>query len=476
MNESILNSTVTPNNSPKKQSTESSEEYESAEEEGNESRVLINRTPSEGSVSSYASAQREKWRNLIAYWFLGLTNNFGYVIMLSAAHDILSNDFENRTITVPHGTMAQGNWSHVQSPNGMKSNPRDCNLLSTGTVLLADIIPSLVIKVMAPFIPFFVHIRIGSCVFLSVLSLLLVGTAVSSSMALLGVVFASAASGIGETTFLAYSAYYHQDVVSTWSSGTGGAGVFGALSYAGLTSLGLTSRQSILFMLIVPLIMCISFWNVLEHPSHMRCCSSDYRLFTNQYNQVQEPFPVRVPINSPTLTFDEKLKMIPSLLRFMAPLASVYTAEYLINQGLSELLYFPSESSWISHEQQYRWYQVLYQVGVLISRSSVNLLYIEKIWITTVLQWINVVLFLTAAIYWWFGTIWLAFTLILWEGLLGGAAYVNTFYKLSKEVPPEEKEFAMQMTSMSDTFGITIAGFLAIPLHNAICKLPVYRI
>lgn len=53
-------------------------------------------------------------------------------------------------------------------------------------------------------------IRIGSCVFLSVLSLLLVGTAVSSSMALLGVVFASAASGIGETTFLAYSAYYHQ--------------------------------------------------------------------------------------------------------------------------------------------------------------------------------------------------------------------------------------------------------------------------
>lgn len=29
------------------------------------------------------------WRDLVAYWFLGLTNNYGYVVMLTAAHDIL---------------------------------------------------------------------------------------------------------------------------------------------------------------------------------------------------------------------------------------------------------------------------------------------------------------------------------------------------------------------------------------------------
>ena len=36
----------------------------------------------------------EKPRNLIAYWLLGLCNNYAYVIMLSAAHDILSHDFQ----------------------------------------------------------------------------------------------------------------------------------------------------------------------------------------------------------------------------------------------------------------------------------------------------------------------------------------------------------------------------------------------
>lgn len=30
-----------------------------------------------------------KWRNLTAFYLLGLCNNYGYVVMLSAAHDII---------------------------------------------------------------------------------------------------------------------------------------------------------------------------------------------------------------------------------------------------------------------------------------------------------------------------------------------------------------------------------------------------
>lgn len=31
------------------------------------------------------------WRDLTAYWVLGLCNNFGYVVMLTAAHDIIQD-------------------------------------------------------------------------------------------------------------------------------------------------------------------------------------------------------------------------------------------------------------------------------------------------------------------------------------------------------------------------------------------------
>lgn len=40
-----------------------------------------------GKEVKYKDAGR--WRDLTAYWILGLCNNYGYVVMLSAAHDII---------------------------------------------------------------------------------------------------------------------------------------------------------------------------------------------------------------------------------------------------------------------------------------------------------------------------------------------------------------------------------------------------
>lgn len=31
------------------------------------------------------------WRDFTAYWIFGLCNNFGYVVMLTAAHDIIKD-------------------------------------------------------------------------------------------------------------------------------------------------------------------------------------------------------------------------------------------------------------------------------------------------------------------------------------------------------------------------------------------------
>jgi hypothetical protein len=49
-----------------------------------------------------------------------------------------------------------------------------------------------------------------------------------------------------------------RNVISTWSSGTGAAGILGASSYAGLTALGLSAVNSLLMMLVVPVLMATS--------------------------------------------------------------------------------------------------------------------------------------------------------------------------------------------------------------------------
>lgn len=41
-----------------------------------------------------------RWRDLVAYWILGVCNNFGYVVMLSAAHDIIKSLDLNHNVSV----------------------------------------------------------------------------------------------------------------------------------------------------------------------------------------------------------------------------------------------------------------------------------------------------------------------------------------------------------------------------------------
>lgn len=44
---------------------------------------------------SHRSEKEERdaglWRDLFSYWMFGLCNNFGYVVMLTAAHDIIGS-------------------------------------------------------------------------------------------------------------------------------------------------------------------------------------------------------------------------------------------------------------------------------------------------------------------------------------------------------------------------------------------------
>ncbi|XP_075161710.1 CLN3 lysosomal/endosomal transmembrane protein, battenin [Haematobia irritans] len=382
------------------------------------------------------------WRDLTSYWILGLCNNYGYVVMLSAAHDIIGQFHDDK----PSDETETG------------GSGRSCHIVSTGAILLADILPSLFVKIIMPFFPFWVHIRIGLAVAFSAAGFLLVGFANAEWMALLGVIITSASSGIGETTFLAYSSNFNKNVVSTWSSGTGGAGVIGSLSYATLRSLGVSPRDTMLIMLIFPFIEALSFWILLRRPVTV--------LPVTHVDSTEE----LIVDDKPLEGFKEKFSYIKQLVKYMVPLALVYFFEYFINQGLFELVFF--ENSVLDQASQYRWLNVDYQIGVFISRSSVNIFQLDKIWLMSVFQFINVAYFLTEVIYFYTPSIWITFAIVLWEGLLGGGAYVNTFYRMSKEIPPGRRQFAMAMVVQSDSYGIALAGFLSIPVHNAICSLP----
>ncbi|EFC47374.1 predicted protein [Naegleria gruberi] len=359
-----------------------------------------------------------KTRDLIAFFICGLLNNYSYVIMLSAAEDLI----------------------HGQS----------------GIVLLADILPTLFLKALAPFfmhaIPY--NIRVGLAVLLALASFQMVAWFDNIYLKLVGVVLASLSSGGGEITFLAMSSYYHKNTISAWSSGTGGAGIFGALSYLALKGwLNLSPSISLSIITPLPLLMLLATFLIMSGSHYAAGFCSRGRGMVKESSTPTNP-----------LTMKEKIKLVlPLALKYMLPLTTVYFAEYAINQGVSPNLTFRKEL--IPKKDDYVYYQFLYQTGVFISRSSVNIFPIKRLWVPAVLQCCLFIFLFLDAYFRFVPVIFFTFCFILFEGFLGGATYVNTYYCISTEVPVREREFSMSVVSVSDAIGISLAGLVSVFLQ-----------
>ncbi|KAJ8250908.1 hypothetical protein GJAV_G00214640 [Gymnothorax javanicus] len=426
------------------------------------------------------------WRNIIAFWLLGLCNNFAYVVMLSAAHDVLK---QQQTSNTTNNTLSASLVMDEERSNSSSSR-YDCNPISTAAVLLADILPTLVIKLTAPF---FIHkcpygFRLLLCVAAAAASFLLVSFSTSVWMSILGVIFASISSGLGELSFLSLTVFFDRAVLAGWGSGTGGAGVAGALLYSALTQASLSPRTTLLIMLVVPAVMAVSYFVLLEFPpsfpqwrnsrgaelAHDNASQERRPLMSDKMEEEEDGEEGKVPgsrgrVSAGEMTCLERMVVIRGLVKFIIPLSVVYFAEYFINQGLLELLYFPR--FFLSHAEQYRWYQTVYQIGVFCSRSSLFCLKIRAVWVLSVLQCVNAGLLSVAVYYQFLPSAAVVFAIVAYEGLLGGAAYVNTFHFISKETGSREREFAMSVASVGDSFGIALSGLTAIPLHNYFCSL-----
>jgi battenin len=187
---------------------------------------------------------------------------------------------------------------------------------------------------------------------------------------------------------------------------------------------------------------------------------------------------------SPIRTANGKSRFMANLRRarslffpYMLPLLLVYIAEYTINQGVSPTLLYPLGSGvpFSAYRQFYPFYNFLYQIGVFISRSSTPFIRIHNLYLPSFLQIANLAVLISHSLWNWIPSVYLVFVIVFWEGLLGGAVYVNTFAEIMDRVPEGEREFSLGATSVSDSGGICVAGFVGMVLEGALCGWQVRR-
>lgn len=158
----------------------------------------------------------------------------------------------------------------------------------------------------------------------------------------------------------------------------------------------------------------------------------------------------------------------------MLPLLLVYVAEYTINQGVAPTLLFPlDETPFEQFRAFYPAYNAIYQIGVFISRSSTPFFRVHNLYLPSFLQVINLTLLTLHALFNFIPNVYLIFLVVFWEGLLGGLVYVNTFAEIGDRVPAEDREFSLSATTVSDSGGICIAGFLGMAMEVWLCRWQV---
>ncbi|KAI1770551.1 Batten's disease protein Cln3 [Hypoxylon cercidicola] len=407
---------------------------------------------------------------LVAFWLFGLINNVLYVIILSAAQDLVGSD-------VPKGL-----------------------------VLLADVLPSFLTKLVAPYfihkVPYWLRIIVfvvGSSLGMFMIALTPPDKSVGVKMA--GVVFASLSSGAGELSFLGLTHYYGHMSLAAWGSGTGAAGLVGAGLYVMFTDwFGFSVRNSLLASAFLPVIMLASFFLILpKGPLRQSKKAKEYRVVPDrdiEHDGAENDLPTANATSSllapeldtastgivtdkrdPLAKFRANVRRAKSLFfPYMLPLLLVYVAEYTINQGVSPTLLFPLESTpFKEYRDFYPMYGFLYQLGVFISRSSIAFVRIRHLYLPSFLQVVNLVVLTLHALLAFIPNVHIIFIIIFWEGLLGGAVYVNTFAEIMEDVPAAEREFSLGATSVSDSAGICIAGFVSMVIEGRLCNWQVQR-
>ncbi|KAF2036368.1 batten's disease protein Cln3 [Setomelanomma holmii] len=406
-----------------------------------------------------------------AFWLFGLINNVLYVIILSAALDLVGP-------SVPKGI-----------------------------VLLCDVIPSFLTKLCAPY---FIHkipysLRILIFVTLSACGMFIIALTPplqdsrTIAIKMCGVMLASLSSGGGELSFLGLTHYYGHFALAAWGSGTGGAGLVGAGAYAIATNtLQINPKTSLLVFAFLPLIMVFSFFVILPL-GPLRAGSNklgEYEAIDGdeqdedhdtQHDREQDGLlsssllsvsghstsSVENKTSNGGLSgFKANLQRARGLFfPYMLPLLLVYIAEYTINQGVAPTLLFPLESSpFDEYRSFYSTYNAIYQVGVFISRSSTPFIRIHHLYFPSFLQVANLMLLTMHAMFNFIPSYYIICIVIFWEGLLGGLVYVSTFAEITDNVPKEDREFSLGATSVSDSGGICVAGFLSMAVEVGLCK------
>ena len=368
-------------------------------------------------------------RAKLTLFFLGLLNNSGYVIVLSAAAD-LANRFKKERLM---------------------------SLFSGSLVLL-----SIAVKFLSARFLLKLHhkIRVGIAVsffFLGLLSIVSALQIESFVLALLGSLFLGMGGSFGDSTIQGFMKAFPPETFIGYSSGTGGAGVFGSFYYLLLKVYGFDVSKIFIFLFPAYILYYVCFSFLIRLKVRL---DSSVRVAAVEYDIVED---IEAHVNE-----ELSLSVIGDLVRklwfYSLNFGLVYFFEYSIFGYLAETSTEKLTGNSFTVKYLFLVIQCAYQIGVFIARSSLQLFKISSIQYLTFIQANLFAMWILFATVLQTSESVLIFT-VLAVGLVAGLTYVNTIYMIleDEKILKKEKEVSLNINGMAADFGVicsSLSGFM----------------
>ena len=421
-------------------------------------------TSSSAATKSFPSSSSDSsrmdslyWRHWLCFYVLGIINNFHFVVVLSSAYSLASSfDALSYIGVVQWATVILG--------------------IAAKAVNAVYLLQSSYSR----------RIHLGSLTAVVGLVMLVLSPYVSFSFAIVAICLLGAYSALGESVLLGYLKHFHPKMTGGWSSGTGISGVAGTAGYLLMFSVLGFSNQLIYALITPTMVLYALAFTYINDTAQLDIAPAAAAISpaASASSSSGEDTAALLPASSSAALASASLssgaggeaarwssvwRVCRQVQSEAFHLSVVYYLEYSIIVGFASQSN-PSAlgSGWL-YENAYEILNFCYQIGVLISRSSITVIQIRRIWVISALQAANFVLWFLQA---WVGVmpLWLQFIAMVWVGIMGGAMYVNVFYLLMKEtkVADADRELAINCVSTVYYVGIIASSLTSLLFLNTI--------
>ena len=381
--------------------------------------------------------KKEKLKQKIALFILGIINNTTYVVVLSASKKLCE-----------------------------KFNKKDFIPFFSGSLVLFSILLKIINSKYLVKIRHKIRILVASILIITGILFIMLSIFVNIFfISIIGTIFVGLGTSFGSITILGFIKGFDPDIVVGFSSGTGFAGVFGSIYYEIMDLFHFNEYESFSFLIFGFIIYFLIFIWFIRLKKHFDFLLRETDLENNDDSLNDNIENKEAEINQ-KLNYQNFCPIIKKNIYYSLNLGFVYFFEYFCITTLATIAADNYKKDNYVHKNCFQILQIMYQIGVAISRSSLDIIKVPYLTIITFCQffffllWLYFSFIITINIYFLFFAMFIV-------GLLGGLSFVNThyFFYSDKNIMKSEKEISIVFISSFTDICIvsnSIIGFFII--------------